>query len=185
MNLGWLGVFLEILTRADFANIDSVKERELLEELALLSNTTVSRSRIRPKPQPASESEPSFSLSHTHMHKSLSFAKIFCVFQLEWNIVAILNFSELCNEKKFNAIIIYLICMIILPSWRTRFLGLCKLKMICCFCSQEYRKAGGNCRGENWRIRGWKWCMEKVKRSCWVINFYSFLSFLVTEHSLY
>lgn len=79
MNLGWLGVFLEILTRADFANIDSVKERELLEELALLSNTTVSRSRIRPKPQPASESEPSFSLSHTHMHKSLSFAKIFCV----------------------------------------------------------------------------------------------------------
>ncbi|XP_015870905.2 uncharacterized protein LOC107408057 isoform X2 [Ziziphus jujuba] len=35
----------------------SVKERELLEELALLSNTTASRSRIRPKTQPASEAK--------------------------------------------------------------------------------------------------------------------------------
>lgn len=32
--------------------ICSTKERELLEELAILNNTTSSRSRIRPKPQP-------------------------------------------------------------------------------------------------------------------------------------
>ncbi|XP_024179261.1 chaperone protein DnaJ isoform X3 [Rosa chinensis] len=36
-------------------NRTSVKERELLEELALLSNTTASRSRTRPKSQPVDE----------------------------------------------------------------------------------------------------------------------------------
>lgn len=52
---------------ANFAYIDSVKERELLEELALLSTTTTSRSRIRPKPQPAGKDK--LSLSHAHSNR--------------------------------------------------------------------------------------------------------------------
>lgn len=63
MNRECLG-FCHYFNPANFAYIDSVKERELLEELALLSTTTTSRSRIRPKPHPAGKDKLSPSCAH-------------------------------------------------------------------------------------------------------------------------
>lgn len=149
----WFDINLPLLC------IFSTNERELLEELSFLGNTTGSRSKSRPRTHSSSRWFLYYFwlISVLFFFFQQSIQTIYGILNLKKHAILLMDKFLVGNESTVDDL------------WTVMF-TFCRRKYQSSCSSKCWKSNGNSCR-TNWTIRRPKWHMEKIKGHCQVVIF--------------